>query len=189
MPIGVSKNYTEEMKEDIDFIIEVLADDTDEGISTILNYFQNNNERWFGKSADQSGNDWALEGSLTPFRSISGSADFGSDTNDEAKVFGIDDTPVIEGESNFNLMRLNVYQASVTTPYILRIIWGKTTMAQSIADEQYSTLEVSFDNFAGVPFQIAFPEILVGNKVWVQCKNATDNATFDFFVGIRGLTS
>ena len=36
-----------------------------------------------------------------------------------------------------------------------------------------------------VPIVIQMPRVAVASKVWVQAKNATDNATVDFFVGMH----
>ena len=36
---------------------------------------------------------------------------------------------------------------------------------------------------AGAPIDVRMPRIACGSKVWVQAKNATDNATIDFFCG------
>lgn len=154
-------------------------------------YHLHNRERWFGKSADQSGNDWALEASLTPFRAISGNADFGSDLNDEALVLGTEDTPIITSQTHFDLHRLLIVGVSVDTPYILRIVYGTGTMADAITAGQYSDVMVKFDSVnptvsAGTPVDLVFPRNLNGNKIWIQTKNATNNATIDFFVGVHG---
>ena len=41
------------------------------------------------------------------------------------------------------------------------------------------------NKFGGAPFDIQTPRIAVGTKVWIQARNATDNATVDFFVGLH----
>lgn len=148
-------------------------------------------ERWYGKSADQSGNDWALEDSLTPFRAISGNGAYGSDANDEAKVFGTEDTPLLIGQSYFDPHRILVVGVSNDDPYIIRFVWGTGTMAAAISAQQYSTTMIKFDSTnpqlsAGIPLDVGIVEIAIGNKLWVQVKNGTDNATFDFFIGAHG---
>lgn len=143
--------------------------------------------RSYGKSADQSGSDWALEDSLTAFRAISGNAAYGSDANDEAKIFGTSDTPLISGQTYFDIGGLLIVGVSNDDPFILRIVWDTTDMATGIAAGQYSTIMVKFDTTnpqlsAGIPLATNSPKIAVGNKVWIQTKNATNNATIDFFL-------
>lgn len=147
-----------------------------------------NRERWFGISGDQSGNDWALEAGLTPFQAISGNGVFGADGNDEAKVIGTDDTPITAGKNFYMLHKLLVLDASVATVYLLRIVYGSDTMANNEAAGQYS--DVGFIRESGVgrgaPIELKMVMLRVGtDKVWIRAKNATDNATIDFLVGLH----
>lgn len=149
-----------------------------------------NKEHWFGKSADQSGTDWALENGLTPFRCISGDSDFGSDTNDEAKLFGTSDTPVTTGYTKFDVHRLLVNAISSTTVYVVRFVWSDTSLAAGISAGNFSTFyfetgESAASKAGGMPINILMPRLDSGIMVWVQCKNATNNATLDFFIGIH----
>jgi len=142
-----------------------------------------NRERWFGKSADQSGNDWAVEAGLTVFRAISGNGDFGADLNDEAKVLGTDDTPAIEGMTKFDLHRIEVQAASNANPFVIRIIYGSGTMGDAEAAGQYTDIMV-MEARKGSPVEVIMKRRTCGtDKVWVRVKNGTDNATLDFFVG------
>lgn len=147
-------------------------------------------EHWFGKSADQSGNNWGTVAGLTAFQAISGNSDFGSDANDEAKVLGSDDTPVRTGKKKFDLHRIVVVDQSSTTQYVLRIVWGTGTMAAAISAGQYSLCVVIADSTlallaSGAPFQLMMPQLAAQTKVWVQAKNGTNNATIDFLVGLH----
>ena len=144
-----------------------------------------NREVWFGKSADQSGNNWGTVGSLTPYQAISGNGDFGSDADDEAKVLGTDDTPVFSGMTLVDCHRLMVDASSRATPYVLRIIVGTGTMAEAIAARHYSLFIYKKESAAGRggPVDFMMHRHAVGTKVWIQCKNATDDATIDFFLG------
>lgn len=144
-----------------------------------------NREVWFGKSADQSGNNWGTVSGLTPYQAISGNGDFGSDADDEAKVLGSDDTPVFSGMTLVDCHRLMIDDTSRTTPYIMRLIHGTGTMAEAIAAGQYSIFIYKKESAAGRggPVEFRMNRHAVGTKVWVQCKNATDNATVDFFLG------
>lgn len=147
-------------------------------------------EIWFGKSADQSGDNWGTIASLTPYRVISGNGDWGGDPNDEAKVLGPADTPFTAGRKTLDFHRLTGEDMDQTSIYVIRIIWGTGTMAEAIAAEQWSLAylisDISRNALAGgAPLAIQSPRIAVGSKVWIQCKNATDNAYIDFFVGIH----
>jgi len=146
--------------------------------------------RWLGKSADQSGNDWGAD-TLTPFQAISGNGVYGADANDEAKVIGSGDMPIITGNVKFDLHRLLIVDVSVDTVYKLRIVYGSGTMAAAITAGQYSETMIKFDSSnpqqsAGIPFDVQMPRISSSTcKVWIQAKCATDNATVDFFVGLH----
>jgi hypothetical protein len=155
-------------------------------VSVVDGYFHIR-ERWFGKSADQSGNNWGAD-TLTPFQAISGAGVYGADANDEAKVVGSDDTPIFVGDTRMAAQRILVVGVSVDTHYKLRVVYGTGTMADAITALQYTEIMVKFDatnpqQSAGIPFDIKVPRLDVGTKIWLQAKNATDNATIDFFVG------
>lgn len=156
-------------------------------IASLAAYFRNQ-ELWFGISADQTGDDWAAD-RLVVFQAISGSAVYGADADDEAKVFGADDTPVVTGKTKFALRRILIDDSSVSTEYKLRVVWGTGTMAAAITAEQTTEVMVQSDATnpqlsAGVPIDVNMPLIDADTQVWVQCKNATDNATIDFYASL-----
>ena len=93
----------------------------------IVEVHLHSSEIWMGISADQSGNDWCLPESLTPFQAISGNAAFGSDANDEAKVMGTVDTPHIVGSTRFDVHRLVVTAADVVRCLIMGNDWEGCT--------------------------------------------------------------
>ena len=149
-----------------------------------------NRERWFGKSADQSGDDWGIEAGLTPYQAISGNGDFGGDANDEAKVLGSEDTSSISGMTYFDPHRILVITQSVTTAYILRVIYGTGTMAAAESAGQYSDVPIISDttkqnSAGGRPLDMIMPRCAAGCQIWIRIKNATDNATLDFLFGIH----
>ena len=147
-----------------------------------------NMERWFGKSGDQSGNNWGTASSLTPYQAISGSGAFGSDADDEAKILGTDDTPVITGHLQFDPHRIMVTAASNATDSVLRLIYGTGTMADAESAGQYSDVMIT-EARKGMPTEIKMPhdDIIAGStKIWMRLKNATNNATVDFFLGMHG---
>jgi len=159
------------------------------GVDTIKRHCHGR-ARWFGISADQSGNDWAAD-TLNPFTAISGAADYGSDANDEAKCLGTDDTPIITGQAYFDFHQILVVSVTEDTEYKLRIVYGTGTMAAAIAVGQYTETMVKFDSTnpqlsAGVPVDIMMPRLATDTKVWLQCKNDTNNADIDFFIGVHG---
>ena len=161
-------------------------------VETIEQHFHAKS-RVFGISSDQSGNNWATENRLTPFTVISGNGDFGTDENDEAKVFGTDDTPFIPGQTHFDPGTLTVSNVSNDNMYIIRIIWGTGTMADAISAGQYSARIFKFDTTnpqltANELIIIGTPALRVGIKIWVQVKNTTDNATLNFFIDAHGYT-
>ncbi len=146
--------------------------------------------RFLGKSGDQSGNNWGIDG-LTPFQAISGAGVYGADANDEAKCIGSDDTPLISGDATFDVHSIQIAAVSVNTEYKMRIIWGTDTFAAAIAADQFSELMFKFDaanpqQSAAIPVRVNMTAVANATKVWAQVKNATDNATCDFFLGTNG---
>lgn len=145
-------------------------------------------ERWFGKLAVQTATDWADNNIVTPFRAISGNNNYGSDASDEALVIGTGDTPTIPNYVYYDIHRILIVAASVTTVYKLRIIYGTGTMADAIGAGQYSTTMCKIDPAIGetpaTPTEIMTPRCICGSdQIWIQAWNATNNATIDFFVG------
>jgi len=155
--------------------------------SSLLLEYVNNREVWFGKKTVQTETDWAEESSLTPFTAISGNGIFGIDEGDEAQIIGTGDTPLFTSQTHFKVFRIAITNSSETSPYAFRIVFGKGTIEDAIAAEQYTGLILTYDNFASVPFNIILPQLKNGYKIWLQCKNAVDNATISFFVGVFGI--
>ena len=147
-------------------------------------------QRWLGMSADQSGTDWAIAAGLTAFQAISGASVFGVDANDEAKVLGTSDTPVIAGMVTFDAHMLLIKELSVDVPYTLRMVYGSDTMANEEAAGNYSDVMlhniVTGSKSGGVPIPVMMPRLNCGiDKLWIRAKCATDNATADFFIGLH----
>ena len=144
-----------------------------------------NRERWFGKLGAQTATDWGDEASLTPYRAISGNGVFGADANDEALVLGTDDTPAIAGMVSYDAHRLMISAASTATDWILRIIYGTGTMADAETAGEYTDVMLT-EAKKGVPVDVMMPRTTCAScKVWVRAKNATNDATIDFFIGIH----
>jgi hypothetical protein len=157
----------------------------------IIDSHEHRRSRVFGKSIDQSGTNWCTEDRLVPFRAISGANAYGSDADDEAKIFGATDTPFITGHLFFDPGMIQVVAASNDLTYILRLVWGTGTMAAAIAAGQYSAITSRFDSIS--PQATAFGQLIigtnripVGQKVWLQVKNETDDAWIDFYISAHG---
>ncbi len=144
-----------------------------------------NHERWFGKTAVQTATDWGTEASLTPYHAISGNGAFGTDANDEAQVIGTADTPTQAGMARYDMHRIMVDAASNANPFVLRFVGGTGTMADAEAAGQYTDIMVT-DARKGAPIPIIHELVTTGaTKIWCRAKNAANDASIDFFVGIH----
>jgi hypothetical protein len=147
-------------------------------------------ERWLGIHGAPSGTDWA-DDTLNPFVAITGAGVYGADANDEALVLGTDDTPSISGMVKFDIHRLLIIAVDNDTVWKLRIVYGTGTMADAVTAGQYSEVMVMFDSAnpqlsAGMPLEVIMPRGTCGStKIWIQARNATNNDTISFFVGIH----
>lgn len=144
--------------------------------------------RWYGISADQSGNNWASKTSMTPYIATSGNNTWGTvDTTDIAKLFGTEDTLEV-GDLCGDFNEILVTANTSNTMYRCRIIWGDGTTAEAITANQYS--EFVFLRSAGDTVRKIMvtptPIIAIDAKIWLQIWNATDDATLSCFVGVHG---
>lgn len=140
-------------------------------------------ERWFGKSADQSGDNWATEASLTTFQAQSGVGVFGT----AVKVIGSDDTPNQAGKVKFDAHTVFVQSTQAATIYVVRFIWGTGNDADvEEAAGRYSDSPYMREaaNGRGAPVEHRMPRLASGTKVWVKAKNAAAQ-TIDFYIGIH----
>jgi hypothetical protein len=147
-----------------------------------------NHEHWRGKLAVQTATAWA-DDTLAPFRAISGADTYGADPNDEAQVFGLDDTP-INGAVKFDPNRILITAFSTDTPWKLRMVFGTGTMADAIIARQFTEdcmMNTTVGSKAGgTPVTFTVPRLNCGiDKVWMQAWNETDNATCDFLIGLH----
>lgn len=154
-----------------------------------LTQHHHSRERWRGKKAVQGATDW-FDDTLTPFRAISGNNVYGADADDEAKVVGSGDTPIIAGALYYDLHRFLIVDVSHDTVYKLRVVYGTGTMADAITALQYSEAMVLFDSAnpqlsAGIPVEFQMPLVVSGMKIWIQAWNATDDAWIDFLIGLH----
>ncbi len=157
----------------------------DEHLDHIEDHFHTR-ERWLGISADQSGNDWALEGTMNNFSVASQANDW---TATAIKVLGTDDTPIISGMTVFDLHRIDIGSATDNQDYLLRFIYGSGTAVAAEAAGQYSDISFSAPVAAGpgaggVTLDIRMPQLAAGTKVWAKLK-ASDVETITFHVGVH----
>jgi len=159
-------------------------------VAEIERHFHSN-ERWLGKLPVQTPTQWGKRlPCFTPYRAISGASTWGADANDEAQVLGTADTPVIAGNTRYDIHRIFVSDASDSGVYNIRLVYGTGTMADAIIAEQFSTMMMRMDAATG---QIAHGPVTAqmrcgtggATKVWVQVASASNNAWIDFFVGLH----
>lgn len=166
---------------------EVAAETLDE--VNVVERHLHNQEFWFGIASPQTATNWALRTGLAPFIATSGNDDFGTDPGDTAQVLGTGDTPVNVGSTYFDFHRFSIIDVSNATMFILRIIWGTASQTADEAEAagQYSETVAHQQTAAGQnkPVDIYFPRVAAGSQVWVKAKNATNNATIQFIVGIH----
>lgn len=144
-------------------------------------------ERRLGKLTPQTATDWAEEDNFTPFVAISGSAVYGADANDEALIIGTADGPYVSGMVKFDFHKLFIANLSTDDVFAVRIIWGTGTMGDAITAGQFSHSIVqnnpSGNKAGGAPIEVMMPRKTWGtDKIWVQVKCATDDATMSFYV-------
>jgi len=152
---------------------------------TEIDEYLHSNSIWFGIAAPQTATDWGERTSLAPFRAISGNGVFGADANDEALVIGTEDTPLFPGRTHYSVHRMMVEAASNATPFVLRIIYGTGTMNEAQDAYQYTNFMMT-DARKGASVPVYMARCISGQtKVWVRAKNATNDATVDFFIGLH----
>jgi hypothetical protein len=149
----------------------------------MIEHHFHNVERWFGISADQSGNNWGTLERLTPYIVTSGNGVFGS----EIKVIGSTDTPIFVGSTGMNIRRITITNTSSVNDYFVRLIFGTGTVADAEAAGQYTEQQYSRPGGAASanPLDMVFPLLAPGTKIWAKCKCVTNLATISFYVGIH----
>lgn len=170
------------VKQLVTLLIETQAD------ADYAEEHQHHKTIWYGKKSDQT-TYWCDVNSLTPYRAISGSAAYGSDASDEAQLFSASDTlsEIGTGLVCGDFDQILIVANSSDTIYKCRLVWGTGTLAAAVSAGQYSEfmyIRKSTDTVR-LPREIKCPKIPVNNKVWLQCLNASDNATIDFYIGVH----
>jgi hypothetical protein len=148
-----------------------------------------NRERWWGAVAvpDETN---AIDSNVdTPFAATSGNNTWGA----AIPICGTGDDPTPgDGDTKFDCHRILVTDLDDdTTPWKLRIIWGSGTSAAAIAADQWTevmimTNAVPGNRAGGSPADIIMRRVDVGDKLWAQAWNDTNNEVLSFFWGAHG---
>lgn len=145
--------------------------------------------RWLGLHAAPSATDWA-DDTLSPFIATSGNNTWGGATDsDIARVLGKADTPILGGQTKFDMDSILVVASGHTTVYKVRFIYGDTDWASSLAAGQYTETMVLVLSAASKTAKenVRMPRLRAGqDQVWCQIWNATNDSTLSFFVGVHG---
>jgi len=137
-----------------------------------------NREIWFGNGG--------VIDSLTPYTLVSGNGDYGA----EVLLLDTINTPVIAGNKYYDPHEIFVTNSSSVNPYFIKLIWGESTVAAAETANQFSVLPfekiISTGNANGSVASIMTRRVNSGKcKVWAKCKNATNLATVEIYVGIH----
>jgi len=184
MAIGINKNYTEDMKSDIDenldTISEVLEDV--EEIDRHNHHF----EKWFETAASASGELHVAD------RIGSGGGAFQIDAGNDtwgawAQILGSGDTPTELQKTKFDFHELQITAAERTALYYIQIAFGETGDS-ALANNRYTETPFEPQSVAGKPdyIEIRSEQINVKEKVWARCKCPGQNtATLNLLFGIH----
>jgi hypothetical protein len=168
------------MKVEADSIISYMLINSIDEIEYIEEHFHNK-ERWYGKITGNNETN-AIENNLTPFRVTSGVGGYGT----AVCVIGSGDVPVT-GKTHFDLHRLLCSSFQKAELAKIRLAWGATTEADAITAGNYSTVMVNpLATSKETDFEIRFPVVSNGTKVWVNFWSTTNSQWVDLFIGLHG---
>ncbi len=155
-------------------------------IVTEIEHHLHNHERWFGKTAVQTATDWGTTPSTAPYTVVSGNNTWGT----EIQVIGSGDTPIQTGKTYFDPHRIFAIASSVSTIWLLRMIYGTGTAADAITANQFTDFPIRIDSAnpaqsAGAAFDMMMEHVAAGTQIWMQGWNATNGATLTFLIGVH----
>ena len=132
-------------------------------------------QRWCGKSADQSGTTWMSTSTMTPFGAGAEASQWGA----VSKLVGSTDTPIVAGNIAFNVRHIYIIDVAFVEsgPVKLRIIWGSETASAAVAANQCTEIMVPHDDVE-VTLSVMMPRVAAQTKVWAQMWAADAEATF-----------
>ncbi len=150
------------------------------------------NERWLGKSTDQTGDNWSAD-NLIPHQVVTGpSCTYSTAATSVAKVIGAADTPRQTGKQLYDLHNVLVVAVSTNKEFRFRCVHGSSTgtLAEGLAAGRYTENMMKYDALnpqqsAGIPVSHRMPKLDSGNRVWFQAKSVGTSETIDFFVGLH----
>jgi hypothetical protein len=158
-----------------DKVLEALEE------SELTDDHNHNKERWYGKIAGNNEVN-AIENNLTPFRVTSGVSGYGTGVC----VMGSSDVPVV-GKAYFDIHRIlcsNFQKAELAK---IRFAWGASTESAAITAGNFSTIMVNPQTTSKeADFDIRFPVLQNGTKVWVNFWSTTNSQWVDIFYGVHG---
>lgn len=147
----------------------------------IVDDHDHNKERWYGKISGNNETN-AIENNLTPFRVTSGTGTYGT----AVCILGSGDVPVT-GKTSFDIHRIlcsNFQKAEIAK---IRLAWGTDTNAAAVAAGDYSTIMVNpATTVKEADFEVRFPVVANGAKVWVSFWSTTNTQWVDLFFGVHG---
>jgi len=147
----------------------------------LIEHHFHNKERWYGKVAGNNEVN-AIENNLTPFRITSGTGTYGT----AVCVIGTNDIPVA-GKIYFDLHRIICSTFQKAELAKIRLAWGSGTHADAITAEDYSTIMVNpATTLKEADFEIRFPVVANGTKVWISFWSTTNTQWVDLFIGVHG---
>ncbi len=173
--------------------ITVNTSDIEDQLDIVARH-NHSREWWIGKRAVQIGvSDWGTPDSMSDFIAISGTDDWGTDADDEAKVIGTGDSPFESGRLSFDLHRVLFTDLSADVLYKFRLYWvdweSSDVLANAIANSDFTEFmaqnPVSGTKALGTATDIRIPRLTVGAKIYVRTRCSTNNATAKFLVGIH----
>ena len=134
--------------------------------------------RWFGKSADQSGNDWAAQG-LTPYTLVSGDNTWG----DWAKLVGSADVPLTVGYTRYTINQIGLLSAAEEAAFLVQFVWDATDAATGLAAGNYTETMVLSKESSNFGAEVVMPRIPVTDKMWARCWAV--EGTLEVFIGLK----
>jgi len=184
MPIGVVKNYPEELKDDIDENLDTIA----EVLQDVEEVDRHNHhfEKWFEIASVAVGETHIAD------RIGSGGGAFQIDAGNNTwgawvQILGSDDTPTENNKTKFDLRELQITAAERTALYYLQFSFGNTAESGvnlgKVAETPFQPQSAAIkENY----IEIKSEQMDVKQKIWARCKCPGQNtATINFLFGIH----
>lgn len=190
MPIGVEKNYTEEMKADVDINTATLGEVLED--TCVLERHNHHNEVWFEKAGTPSGETHIA----VRIGDSDGAGSFQIDAGDSSatptwgawvQILGSSDTPAMPQFNEFDFHKIQITASERTTTYFVQFAFGEDT-TQALANGDYTEFPFRPAAVSGrpAPVEVSSEHQIATTKVWARCMCPGQNtATLDFIFGIH----